>query len=296
MKQRWQQTVREKSGGVCRGCAVCNGEACRGEVPGIGGTGTGQTFVNNCRSWDEIEVDVSGILLPGIGTGPMTGVDENIGNAMSEEAFQQALVDGAVKAGIFATIGDGTPDYKFLAGVNALKNAGIKGTAFIKPFVNPLWLERYGWAEAQLEAVGVDIDACTLKTVEGKAGLECKSAASLLELKRAVKVSFIIKGICDMEQLELLDRVRPDAVVISNHGGRTKDQQEGIAWTLQCMAGEARRFCGSVWVDSGLRTREHLLKAAALGAEKVLIARPFIHGALAAGADGVAEVAWDLLG
>lgn len=296
MKKEWQQKICERSHGVCRGCAVCNGEACRGEVPGIGGTGSGQTFVNNCRSWDEIDVATGGILLPDVGTGPMTGVEENIGDAMPEEAFQQALVDGAVKAGIFATIGDGTPDFKFLAGVNALKNAGIRGTAFIKPYLNNLWLERYSWAEQQLEAVGVDIDACTLKTVEGKAGLEPKTADQLLELKRSVKVPFIIKGICDPEQLELVDRVRPEAVVISNHGGRTKDNQEGIAWTLQKIGKDVRRYCGSVWVDSGLRTREHLLKASALGAEKVLIARPFIHGVLADGADGVAEVAWDLLG
>ena len=34
-------TARDKMKGFCRVCPICNGRACAGEVPGMGGTGTG---------------------------------------------------------------------------------------------------------------------------------------------------------------------------------------------------------------------------------------------------------------
>ncbi len=39
--------AREKFAGSCRVCPVCNGVACAGEVPGMGGQGTGASFKNN---------------------------------------------------------------------------------------------------------------------------------------------------------------------------------------------------------------------------------------------------------
>ena len=36
--------AREKMKGYCRVCPVCNGVACAGEVPGMGGSLTGSAF------------------------------------------------------------------------------------------------------------------------------------------------------------------------------------------------------------------------------------------------------------
>lgn len=39
--------ARELMEGYCRVCPICNGKACAGEVPGMGGLGTGASFMNN---------------------------------------------------------------------------------------------------------------------------------------------------------------------------------------------------------------------------------------------------------
>ena len=289
MSIAWRMQLNPITHGACRGCSVCDGRACAGEVPGMGGKGEGMTFVHNVCSWDEIGCP-GGAVLPEIAVAPITGVDENIGNAMPERAFHDALVAGANAAGIFSCIGDGVPDYKFTDGVDALRRHGRQGAIIIKPHINRKILERYEMAQDVAESVGTDIDACTLATVESKAGLEKKDAALLKELRREIRVPFIIKGICRDEELELVEAVRPDIVVISNHGGRVADGLEGIAWSLERLAARVRKHCGEVWVDGGLRTRMHLQKAAILGAKRVLIARPFIQGVVALGAEGIAVV------
>ena len=119
MPDAWRSRLNSVTHGACRGCRVCDGRACAGEVPGMGGKGRGLTFINNVLSWDEVDcAPASG--LPEIAVAPITGVDENIGDAMPEREFHDALVAGA-KAASFFLHRDGVPDYKFTDGVEALR-------------------------------------------------------------------------------------------------------------------------------------------------------------------------------
>jgi hypothetical protein len=288
----WRNEIAARTHSACRGCAFCDGRACAGEVPGIGGKGRGETFIQNVLSWEEIIAPHSA-RLPEIAVAPITGVDENIGGALPEAEFHDALILGAKEAEIFSCIGDGVPEYKFTDGVAALARHGRKAAVIIKPHQNRIIMERYEIAAPHADSAGIDIDACTLATVESKAGMEKKDAALLREIQQSIKIPFIIKGICREEELELLDAVRPDIVVISNHGGRVADGLEGIAYSLERLSFRARNFCGEIWVDGGLRKREHLLKASALGAKRALIARPFIQGVVVFGAAGIVRVLED---
>jgi hypothetical protein len=45
-----RKTARERVKEHCRVCPVCNGVACAGEVPGMGGIGTGSAFRANLSS------------------------------------------------------------------------------------------------------------------------------------------------------------------------------------------------------------------------------------------------------
>ena len=45
-----RKNAREKLKGYCRVCPICDGRACAGEVPGMGGLGTGSSFINNLSS------------------------------------------------------------------------------------------------------------------------------------------------------------------------------------------------------------------------------------------------------
>ena len=41
-----RENAKEKLKGYCRVCPVCNGRACAGEVPGMGGAGTGTQAIS----------------------------------------------------------------------------------------------------------------------------------------------------------------------------------------------------------------------------------------------------------
>lgn len=78
-------------------------------------------------------------------------------------------------------------------------------------------------------------------------------------------------------------------IIVSNHGGRNVDT---IAHPLECVraVSEAVAKRVPVLMDGGIRRGTDVLKALALGADAVLIGRPYVWGLAADGADGVARV------
>ena len=52
------KNARENLNGACRVCAVCNGKACSGEVPGMGGKGSGQSFTENVDSLNSYKLNM----------------------------------------------------------------------------------------------------------------------------------------------------------------------------------------------------------------------------------------------
>jgi 4-hydroxymandelate oxidase len=79
------------------------------------------------------------------------------------------------------------------------------------------------------------------------------------------------------------------AVLVSNHGGRNLDT---VAHTIDCLPGVAEAVDGRIGVllDGGIRRGTDVLKALALGADAVLIGRPYVWGLAADGAAGVTQV------
>ena len=75
-------------------------------------------------------------------------------------------------------------------------------------------------------------------------------------------------------------------IVVSNHGGRVLDQCPATAEVLEEIA-EAVDGSMKIFVDGGLRSGVDVFKALALGADAVLMARPFVNAVYKDGADGV---------
>ncbi|MGM0608439.1 MAG: alpha-hydroxy-acid oxidizing protein [Candidatus Muiribacteriota bacterium] len=271
LKQKKYNIFKNK----CFNCNLCNGIKCAGIIPGMGAVGNGVSFINNFNSWENIVLESKKIIFPLIGVAPMTGVDENMGGGVSEREFHKLIINGAQKANIFSCIGDGTPDYKMFYGLEALKENRQNGFVFIKPYSQEKIFKRLTFLNNYSKGVGIDIDAVTLKTMSDKDILETKSAKQLIEIKKKISLPFIIKGISDYKDLELVKRVKPFAAVVSNHGGRISDKQTGIAYVLKKLAPELKKYCEEIWVDGGIRFEKHLIKAASLGANRVLIGRPF---------------------
>ncbi|HEX2316859.1 MAG TPA: lactate 2-monooxygenase [Thermomonospora sp.] len=80
-----------------------------------------------------------------------------------------------------------------------------------------------------------------------------------------------------------------DGVIVSNHGGR---QVDGAVGSLDALPGvvEAVGDRATVLFDSGVRTGADAVKALALGARAVLLARPYAYGLGLAGEAGVRHV------
>ena len=99
----------------------------------------------------------------------------------------------------------------------------------------------------------------------------------------------IIKGIMEVDDAISAVRAGADAIVVSNHGGR---QLDGAPSTISVLE-EIVMAVGQeteVYLDSGIRSGQDVLKAIALGAKGCLIGRAFIYGLGAYGEQGVYKV------
>ncbi|MDO5769357.1 MAG: alpha-hydroxy acid oxidase [Psychrobacter sp.] len=99
----------------------------------------------------------------------------------------------------------------------------------------------------------------------------------------------IIKGIMEPEDAIMAARSGADALVVSNHGGR---QLDGAPSTIAALpdivqAIQAENSNIEIWLDSGVRSGQDVLKAIALGAKGTMIGRAFLYGLGAYGEDGV---------
>ena len=98
----------------------------------------------------------------------------------------------------------------------------------------------------------------------------------------------IIKGILDAEDAKAAVNIGADAIVVSNHGGRQLDGAMSSIAALPAIV-DAVGDKTEVWMDSGIRSGQDVLRAIALGAKATLIGRAFLYGLGARGQDGVRE-------
>ena len=96
----------------------------------------------------------------------------------------------------------------------------------------------------------------------------------------------VLKGILDVEDARRAAEIGADAIVVSNHGGR---QLDGAVSSIRMLPSilEAVGKDTEVWLDSGIRSGQDVLKALALGAKGTMIGRAFVYGLGAMGEAGV---------
>ena len=296
--------ARENLNGSCRVCKACNGVVCAGEVPGMGGKETGSAFIQNFKSLQDVKINMrvihnvsnpdTSIELFGkkmkapIFAAPITGTSINMGGKISEKEYITSVVEGCVASGIFPMVGDTAIDSFLLDNLDVLKENDGQGIVFIKPWENHDIINKIKLAEeAGAFAVGVDVDACGLVTLSmhGKTVVP-KDVKALKELKAATKLPFIVKGIMTVEDAMLAVEAGVDAIVVSNHGGRVLDCTPGAADVLPDIA-KAVKGKLTILVDGGVRSGVDVLKLIGLGADGVLIGRPFVTASFGGGREGV---------
>ncbi|KAA1003550.1 alpha-hydroxy-acid oxidizing protein [Paraburkholderia panacisoli] len=105
-------------------------------------------------------------------------------------------------------------------------------------------------------------------------------------IRKLWKGKLIVKGILDTRDARRAVEAGADVIVVSNHGGR---QLDGAVSSVQALPAivDAVGERVEVWLDSGVRTGQDVLKAVALGARGTMIGRAFLYGLAAAGEAGV---------
>ena len=108
------------------------------------------------------------------------------------------------------------------------------------------------------------------------------------EIRKQWGGKVIIKGILDAEDARAAVNVGADAIVVSNHGGRQLDGALSSITALPAIV-DAVGDKAEVWMDSGIRSGQDVLRAIALGAQGTLIGRAFLYGLGANGQAGVTQ-------
>ena len=111
----------------------------------------------------------------------------------------------------------------------------------------------------------------------------------LATLRERTRLPVVLKGILHPDDARRAFDMGVDAIVVSNHGGR---QVDGAIASLDALV-EVRQAVGpepTVLLDSGIRSGADVFKALALGADAILLGRPYFYGLALAGQHGVEEV------
>lgn len=112
-------------------------------------------------------------------------------------------------------------------------------------------------------------------------------------LKEATTMKVVVKGIMTAADARLCIENGADGIVVSNHGGRAEESRMA---TIAVLPRIAETVAGRVplLMDSGIRRGTDIFKALALGADAILVGRPYLWGLGAFGQAGV-EAALEIL-
>ena len=99
----------------------------------------------------------------------------------------------------------------------------------------------------------------------------------------------VLKGVQHVDDARRAVDAGVQGIVVSNHGGR---QVDGAVASLDVLPGIAEAVGEQLTVlfDSGVRSGPDVLKALALGADAVLLGRPYLYGLALGGQEGVEHV------
>ena len=296
--------ARTCMGPYCKSCPTCNGLACKNTVPGPGAKGIGTGAIRNYQKWQELCVNMDTICenkpvdtsfelfghkvdIP-VFAAPVGAMQLHYGDKYNDLQYNDILVSACAQAGIAAFTGDGTNPAVMEAAAEALKKNGGCGVPTVKPWNMDTIREKMELVKAADPfAIAMDIDAAGLpflKNLTPPAG--SKTVEELKEISAMAGKPFILKGIMTVSGALKALEAGASGIVVSNHGGRVLDQCPSTAEVLPAIV-DAVGGRMTVLVDGGIRTGMDVFKALALGADAVLIGRPFVTMVYGGGAEGV---------
>ena len=108
-------------------------------------------------------------------------------------------------------------------------------------------------------------------------------------LREQTPLPIVVKGVLRADDARQAVLAGVDGIVVSNHGGR---QVDGAVAALDALVEVVDEVGAETTVlfDSGIRRGADVVKALALGAQCVLLGRPYVYGLAVGGQDGVERV------
>lgn len=305
----WQDTLSNARGnmGFCKVCPVCDGRACKNTIPGPGAKGRGLTAMRNYNAWQDVfvnmdtihanvPVDTSTVLfgqelaIPVL-AGPVGAVKLHYGDKYTDTEYNDILVPGCAAAGIAALVGDGVNPEVIQAGTDAIARADGVGVPTVKPWDMDTIRQKMQLAQdCGAFAIAMDVDAAGLpflQNLQPPAG--SKSVDELREIVNSIDKPFIVKGVMTPRAAAKAVEAGAAGIVVSNHGGRVVDGTPATAEVLPAIAREVGDAV-TILVDGGIRTGLDVFKAIALGADGVIIARPFVTAVYGGQEEGIAAL------
>ena len=299
------EQARGAMGPYCKACPVCNGLACRNTVPGPGAKGIGTGFIRNYQKWQELCVNMDTICenkpvdtsftlfgrtvdLP-VFAAPVGAMTLHYGDKYNDLAYNDILVAACAEAGIAAFTGDGTDPAVMEGAAAAIAKNGGCGVPTVKPWNLETIRQKMDLVKAADPfAIAMDIDAAGLpflKNMTPPAG--SKTVEELREIVAMAEKPFIVKGIMTVAGALKAKEAGASAIVVSNHGGRVLDQCAATAEVLADIVDAMKGSGVKIFVDGGIRSGVDVFKALALGADAVLICRPFVPMVYGGAEEGV---------
>ena len=296
--------ARQCIGKYCKACPVCNGVACKNQIPGPGAKGVGDTAIRNYNKWADIRVNMDTLCENGTPdthvelfgrsfkypffAGPVGAVNLHYSDTYTDMTYNDVLVRACAESGIAAFTGDGTDPAVMEGAAAAIAKNGGCGVPTVKPWNLETIRQKMDLVKAADPfAIAMDIDAAGLpflKNMTPPAG--SKTVEELREIVAMAEKPFIVKGIMTVAGAKKALEAGAKGIVVSNHGGRVLDQCPSTAEVLPAIVGAVGGRM-TILVDGGIRTGMDVFKALALGADAVLIGRPFVTMVYGAGAEGV---------
>ena len=287
----------------CMACTECNGRACGNRLPGPGAKGTGDVAARNYEAWKEIRVNMDTIhplfepdtafdffgttLKYPVLAGPVGAVNMHYGDKYNDMQYNDILVHACADAGIVAMTGDGMFPEVVEAASKAIRECGGRGVPTIKPWDMETLKKKFELVESSgCFVVAMDVDAAGLpflQNMDPPAG--AKSVEELADVIAMAGKPFIVKGIMTVSGAVKAQEAGAAGIVVSNHGGRVLDQCPATAEVLQEIAAAVPDMM--ILVDGGIRSGVDIFKAIALGADAVVIARPYVTAVYGGEAKGV---------
>ena len=289
----------------CKACPICNGKACGNSIPGPGSKGVGDTAMRNYSKWQEIRVNMDTLCESGTPdtslelfgkkfrypffAGPVGAVVAHYSDKYDDKGYNNVLVKACADNGIAAFTGDGLDATVMKVACEAIAASDGVGVPTVKPWNLETIEGKMELVKASGSfAVAMDVDAAGLPVLKGMnppAG--GKTVEQLAAIAKMAGKPFIVKGVMTVKGALKAKEAGAAGIVVSNHGGRVLDQCPATAEVL-CDIVDALKGSGmKIIVDGGIRTGVDVFKALAMGADAVIICRPFVPMVYGGAEEGV---------